>query len=200
MTDRPALSELLERAVAGDEEALCRLLEDAAPIVRGRLRGAVPARWRSLVSVDDALQESCTEAFLHIRRLRPESEAGFVGWLTRLTRNNLIDAIRALETEKRGGQHARSLPGSEESAVALLDQLAAGGSTPSRVMARAEATAALRMAVEELPENYRRTVQLYDLEGWPIDQVAAALERSAGAVYMMRARAHRLLAERLQGL
>jgi RNA polymerase sigma-70 factor (ECF subfamily) len=190
-------SELLAYAVAGDEAALARLLERAAPLVRARLHRAVPPRWQALVTLDDALQESYTEAFLHIRRLRPESDAAFVGWLTRLTRNNLIDAIRALETEKRGGGRARQRVARDDSAIDLLERLAARESTPSRVMARAEAVAALRGAIELLPERYRQVVTLYDLQGEPIDRVAAALGRSSGAVYMMRSRAHRLLADRL---
>lgn len=188
---------LLDLAIAGDEPALCRLLEEAAPAVRARLRHAVPPRWQALVTLDDALQESYTEAFLHIRRLRPESDASFVGWLTRLTRNNLIDAVRALEAEKRGGGRARLAPSSEDSANELFERLASRDSTPSRVLARTETALALRRAVQALPEHYGRVVTLYDLEAWPIDRVAGALGRSAGAVYMMRARAHRLLAELL---
>jgi len=186
---------LLDLAVAGDEPALCRLLELAAPAVRARLRHSVPPRWQALVTLDDALQESYTEAFLHIRRLRPESDAAFVGWLTRLTRNNLIDAVRALEAEKRGGGRARLTASVEDSACELFERLAARDSSPSRVLARAEAALALRRAVETLPEHYRDVVTRYDLEGEPIDRVSAALGRSPGAVYMMRARAHRLLAE-----
>jgi len=188
---------LLELAVAGDEAALCRLLEGAAPAVRARLRHAVPPRWQALVTLDDALQESYTEAFLHIRRLRPESDAAFVGWLTRLTRNNLIDAVRALEAEKRGGGRARLSTSAEDSAVELFERLTARDSTPSRTLARSETLAELRRAIETLPDHYRRVVTLYDLDGEPIDRVSAALGRSAGAVYMMRARAHRLLAELL---
>jgi DNA-directed RNA polymerase specialized sigma24 family protein len=36
---------------------------------------------------------------------------------------------------------------------------------------------------------------MYDLEGRPVQEVAQALGRSPGAVYMLRARAHRRLSE-----
>jgi DNA-directed RNA polymerase specialized sigma24 family protein len=36
---------------------------------------------------------------------------------------------------------------------------------------------------------------MWDLEGHSVEEVAASLGRSPGAVYMLRARAHRQLAE-----
>jgi DNA-directed RNA polymerase specialized sigma24 family protein len=36
---------------------------------------------------------------------------------------------------------------------------------------------------------------MFDLEGRPVQQIASALQRSEGAVYMLRARAHDRLRE-----
>ncbi|MCA8960359.1 MAG: sigma-70 family RNA polymerase sigma factor [Planctomycetes bacterium] len=187
-------SDLLARAARGDDTALGRLIERAAPTVRSNLRGSIPTRWQALVTIDDALQEAYTEAFLSFHRWRPESSGAFVHWLTRLTRNNLIDAVRALETEKRGGRRRRARLDPEASAIELLDHVAGRGSTPSRTIARAEASAALHAAVRRLPDHYREVVIRYDLDGATIESVAEAIGRTPGATYMMRARAHRLLA------
>ena len=68
--------------------------------------------------------------------------------------------------------------------------LSSSGTSPSRKFSRVEAAAILRDLVDALPEVYRKTVQMYDLEGLAISDVAVALNRSPGAVYMLRARAH----------
>ena len=53
----------------------------------------------------------------------------------------------------------------------------------------------LKKALESLPTAYRQVIEMYDLEGRPIEEVAVALKRSSGATYMLRSRAHRLLCE-----
>ena len=63
------------------------------------------------------------------------------------------------------------------------------GSTPSRHAARDEAAQILEQALEQLPRNYHRVIQPYDLDSRSIEDVAAELNRSQGAVYMLRARA-----------
>ncbi len=69
------------------------------------------------------------------------------------------------------------------------------GTTPSRHAARGEAHTALERAIAQLPEAYERVVRMYDLECRPAEEVAEALQRSVGAVFMLRARAHERLHE-----
>ena len=80
---------------------------------------------------------------------------------------------------------------------ALYEILTGTQTTPSGAAARAEGAARLKRAIGQLPEPYRRVVELFDLEERPMDEVAAALGRSPGAGYMLRARAHRHLADLL---
>ena len=47
----------------------------------------------------------------------------------------------------------------------------------------------LKAAIDQLPKDYRRVVQLYDLDGLAAAEVARQMDRSDGAVYMLRARA-----------
>ncbi|MBP7937722.1 MAG: sigma-70 family RNA polymerase sigma factor, partial [Phycisphaerae bacterium] len=46
-----------------------------------------------------------------------------------------------------------------------------------------------------LPETYRRVVEQFDIEFRPPAEIARALGRSVGAVYMVRTRAHDRLRE-----
>jgi RNA polymerase sigma-70 factor (ECF subfamily) len=192
--------DVLRRAVAGDRQALVELLEAHGPKVRHALSASFPRKWQSLLSVDDVLQQAYTDAFRAITSLEPRGEGAFAGWLTTLAKRNLVDAIRGLEADKRGGNRQRVVqPNSDESFVALYEFVAASMTSPSGQAARSEARVHLEKAIEALPEDYKQIVKLYDLQGRPMEEVAKALDRSPGAAYMLRARAHRKLAELLGG-
>lgn len=185
---------LSDRAARGDHDALAELLERCGPRVKRRMGGRIPVDLRPLLSVDDLMQETYKDAFLDIGQFHPCGPDSFIRWLTTLAERNLIDAIRAWEAEKRGGGRRRVQPaGSADSLHVLHEQLERASSTPSHRVARAEAYQRLRRAIEQLPPTYRRVVELYDLQGWSAREVAGALDRSEGAVYMLRSRAHRYL-------
>lgn len=80
----------------------------------------------------------------------------------------------------------------EDAAIELFD-LALRSSTPGRKAARSEAIALLMSALRQLPNDYQIVLQLYDLEGGSMREVAAALGRSEGAAFMMRHRALRAI-------
>lgn len=186
-------TELLASALRGDRDALAALLEGHAARLRTALARKIPTRWQSILSADDVVQETFTDAFLDFQSFSPQGEGSFARWLAQLADHNLNDAIRMLSAEKRGGTRRRAQT-QRDSAVALYELLGATSTTPSRCVARREAESAIRGAVRELPETYRKVVEMYDLQGRPISDVAAALGRSEGAVFMLRARAHRRLA------
>jgi RNA polymerase sigma-70 factor (ECF subfamily) len=191
-------SDLLDRAVAGDGEALAQLLERHALEVRRTVSSHIPQRWQAVLSADDVMQETYVDAFLDIGRFDPRGDGAFVAWLVTLARRNLLDALRMLEAAKRGRSHRRVQPtNAHGSLLILFDQLANPGATPSRAVARAEAHLSLREAIERLPASYRMIVELFDLGGQPIENVASALALTVGAVYMRRARAHRQLRDML---
>ncbi|MCH7726494.1 MAG: sigma-70 family RNA polymerase sigma factor [Planctomycetes bacterium] len=115
-------------------------------------------------------------------------------WLADLARCNLRDALKMLGAKKRGGDRKRV----DQVAVGdahrtLLGLLASDGSSPSQHVAREEIQLAIEQAIERLPDAYRKVVQMYDIHGQTVDEVADALNRSVGAVYMLRARAHHRL-------
>ena len=125
-------------------------------------------------------------------------KTAFESWLATIAKHNLLNAIQMLEAEKRGGKRRRIEADRDDSYVALYELLGCTTTTPSRAAARREAHDALRGAIEKLPDDHRQVVQMYDLEGRPVQEVAAAMNRSPGAVFMIRARAHRTLG-RLMG-
>jgi len=190
---------ILRRAIAGDESALAELLERHGPTVRGRIAVDFPRRWRGVLSVDDVMQQAYTDAFLAIERFDPRGEGAFLAWLSRLAKNALLDAIDGLTALKRGGDRRRVHADPNQSLVHLCDMVTAMSGTPSRAVAGDEACAALQRAIAELPEAHRQVVTLYDLQGHSAQEVATALGRSQGSIFMLRSRAHRSLAETMGG-
>ncbi len=183
---------LVERAVAGDREALAALLERHGPRLARTLRSSIPTRARSVLSIDDVVQDAYTEAFLAIGRFEWRGEGSFLAWLSTLARRSLLDTVRLLEADKRGGRHRRV---ELDRTIDLAEQLGWTTSTPSRVAARDEAGKLLQTALANLPADYRQAIEAYDLGGRTVEEVAVILDRSPGAVHMLRMRAHRMLAE-----
>ncbi len=195
----PEADDRLSRAVAGDEQALTELLLEHGPVLRRRIERSMAGKWRSVLEADDVLQVTYLEAFLRIGHFVPRGDGSFGGWLRRIAENNLRDAVRELGSGKRPQPERRvaAVPENGESAAALLEHLGATTTTASRHAARDEMSAAVDAVLDRMPADYARVVRAYDLEGRPIEAVAAELERSQGAVYMLRARAHDRMKELL---
>jgi RNA polymerase sigma-70 factor (ECF subfamily) len=182
----------VEKAKAGDQDALCALLGAFGPMVRDRLKGKISQQWRSSLDEDDVMQVTYLEAFLLIEQFTPRGPGSFMAWLSQVAENNLRDALRGLQAVKRPNPKRRvqvSGTASRDSFVALVDLLGTDHGTPSRVAAIDEATQFVEAALGQLPPDYERVVRLYDLEGQSAADVAAQLGRSPGAIYMLRARA-----------
>lgn len=194
MVPVPPKEALVERAVAGDQEALTRLIAQHDAMLRSKFRNQIPARWQALLSLDDLLQETYTDAFLDVADFVDRGAGSFEHWLTAIGKHNLLNAIQSLEAEKRGSGRVPFSPDQHNDAYAALHELLRCSTTsPSGKAARGEAKAALEGAIGRLPRDYQTVVRLYDIEGHPAEDVAETMSRSAGAVFMLRTRAHRAL-------
>ncbi|MDZ4754323.1 MAG: sigma-70 family RNA polymerase sigma factor [Phycisphaerae bacterium] len=189
---------LVAKAVAGDADALTELLAAYGPRVERHLD--IGRRWRGVLDTADVMQVTYLEAFLEIARFDAARATTFAAWLHRLAENNLRDALRGLARHKRQPAARRVLADArapDDSRDQLLDELVSASSTPSRALRREEAHARLDRAISQLPDDYAAVVRASDLQGLDPDAVAALLQRSPGAVHMLRARAHQRLSELL---
>lgn len=192
--------DLINRAVVGDEQALGELLRRHGPAVRKSLTGKIDKRWQSVLNEDDVMQETYADAFLSIAQFSAQGPNSFVRWLSRLARNNLLDAVRGLSAARRGGNRVSvSTEPQSESYLNLYEQLGGTTTSPSAAAAMQEAKRALDAAFEEMPESYREVVSLYDLAGCSVADVCEACGCSEGAMFMRRARAHRMLRDLIGG-
>ena len=185
---------LVVRAIAGEEQALSSLLKEVGPQVRQKL--TIGRKWQAALDVSDVMQVTYLEAFLRVKDLDASTVAQFAAWIARIAENNLRDAIKELERLKRASPGRRVQPAlKDDSYVTLLESVGWSSTTPSRDAAAREAQQLVHKALERLPEIYQEVLRRYDLEGCPPAAVADALGRSVGAVHMLRTRAHELLRE-----
>jgi RNA polymerase sigma-70 factor (ECF subfamily) len=189
-------SRLVERAVAGDEAALSTLLEQSGLELQSQLQHRIGPQYRGQFDADDILQVTFLEAFLRIGSLAPGGPGAFTAWLRRIADNNLRDAIRLLERDKRPSPGKRvGAAGRDASYVSLIEQIAAASNTASRACAREELRSGVDAALRQLPTDYETVLRLYELEGLSGQEVAERMGRSHGAVRMLLARAREQLVE-----
>ena len=195
MPDTP-VEQLVERAQRGDAEALSELLERFGLELQSNIERQIGARYRGKFDADDVLQVTLLEAFLRIGSFQPGGSGGFAAWLRKIAENNLQDAIRELERNKRPSP-ARQVAMTDQDAsyVALVEQIATCTSTASRACAREELKRGVDAALRELPPDYEQALRLFELEGLSGEDVAERMGRSHGAVRMLLARARERLAE-----
>lgn len=181
---------LTNRAASGDMDALSELLAEHGPRISRQLSTQIRAVHRRVLDAEDVMQVTYLEAFLRIRNFSQQGRGSFAAWLMQIATNNLRDAIRELERQKRPPVEQRIVnDGSESGPNALLDRLGWTSTTPSRSVGNAELQNQLLAALDRLPPDYGTVLRLYDLEGGKPEEVAMKMGRSVGAVHMLRARA-----------
>lgn len=110
----------------------------------------------------------------------------------------LVDALRVEQRQKRGGGFRRQRRASESvtgSLVDLVDRLPGDAPTASGLMAKDEAILAIQVAIASLPEEQREAVRLHVLEGNSLEETAAEMGRTTGAIRGLVQRAKQQLAE-----
>jgi len=161
--------------------------------IAGHRRDLYPAALRMTRNPSDAedlVQESMARAYAGIRHFTPGTNSR--AWLFRILSNTFVSGYRKRQREPVQvlGAEFDALPGAQ-----------AG---PSRAAPSAEdavlgqfANSDVREALTELPECFRATVYLADVEGYPYREVAEMLGIPIGTVMSRLHRARAMLRKRL---
>ena len=139
---------------------------------------------RDPVAAEDIAQEALLKAYRSIDALRSEPRA----WLLAIVRNAFFDWRRRGDERLVGGPIAEA----QMAEAADPDQETAEAS-----LIRRGDVAALRAAIEAVPEPFREALVLRDLEELSYRQVAEITGVPMGTVMSRLARARRMLGERL---
>jgi RNA polymerase sigma-70 factor (ECF subfamily) len=192
--------DLLAAAVAGDRAALERLLLLHCGRLSRRIAAALSVTARQDSSVDDLLQQTLVQAIRDIGGLHTRTPAGFAAWLQTIADHRVQDYLRAQGRDRRRRvMQAAIAPygSSAQSMRALVEQLSDHGSTPSGHAAKSEAVHAVRVGLASLPSAQREAIQLHHLDGRSLDETAAEMDRTPGAVRGLLQRARQSLRQTL---
>jgi RNA polymerase sigma-70 factor (ECF subfamily) len=143
----------------------------------------------------DLVQETFLEAYRDFGGFRGTSEADLRAWLRRLLMNNLTNFSRRFrDGGKRALDREVSLDAGDPRRTTLA--LASDDSTPSGHVAAEEQAQEVRHALQRLPEDYCRVLQLRYREMRPFKEIARLMRRTPNATRKLWSRA----LARLRGL
>ena len=160
---------LVERCLGGDDTAW----ED---LVRAHTRRVYGLCFR-FTSKESEAQDLTQEVFLRVFRTLGSyraTEGAFVTWLSRLTRNLLIDNYRRTKQDRATDSLEEQLPVLEESREA--------STRPDHVLAGREASEVLQAALAKLSPELREAVILRDLQEMEYREIAQVLRVPEGTV------------------
>ena len=165
---------LVERAADGDEGAQGELLERLRPRIVLWCSNRMSQRLRSKLEPEDAAQEVLLALHKALPALDTTGGRGaFFRWVFRVAENRIRDLAKHHDRIKRQTVEPRSF----------------SQTSPSVAAQRAEQITEIRRAMEELPEDYRRVIQLCRLEERSTADVAKEMDRSVGATHTLYWRA-----------
>ena len=184
------------QAIAGDVDALERLLAVHHRRFFGFARRKIGVDWLNKIDPDDLLQDAYVQVFGSVRSFLPSGPDAFYYWVTRIIENKFFDSMRHWSRQKRSAAREAEQKASTNSRYD--DLLTACGPTspsPSLGVRKAEMQGLLFGCIARLPADYREVVRRIHLGQESYEGLAAELGRSPEAVRRMAGRAVEQLRE-----
>lgn len=172
--DRAAFAELLRRYQSHVDKILYHLAPD----------------WQDRA---DLAQEVWIRVYRNINRL--QEPAKFRGWLSRIATNLFYDELR----KRKRVSHPLSLDAPRLMDDGEMDwEIATDNPSPDEDLTTREFYEQLREAIADLPEVFRTTIVLREIEGMAYEEIAEITGVSLGTVKSRIARARQRLQSQLQ--
>ena len=186
----PADADVVARAREGDHAAFRVLVER----YQGRAYRLALRVLRDEDQAQDAVQDAFLKAYGSLDRF--EGRSGFYTWLYRIVMNQCLD-------RKRRDRSDREVEWSEDLSAAVAGHPEGpsadpGQSGPHAEAERSELRAVVARAIQALPEDARRTVQLREIDGLSYKEIAETLGIPKGTVMSRLHYARRRLQESLR--
>ena len=175
---------LLERARAGDEQALLALLEARRPRLLAFVGQNLEASLRGKVEPDDIVQEVSLSAIKSLGSVYLEEGDPFP-WFCYLARQRIIDARRRYKgTQKRSAE--RELSPAAEGCFSqegdLFQMIAASVTSPSGAFSRRTREGKLRAAIASLSDEHQTILKMRFVDGLSSKDIAERTGKTHGAV------------------
>lgn len=161
---------LHERLTAGDPEALGALYDELAPSVYGLAR--------SILRDSHDAEEIVTDTFVQVWRTAgafDPSRGSLEAWVIAICRSRALDRLRT-------GRRRMKLHDREEHKIASFTTVEPAPNPADTALARAEMSSSVAAALNELPPDQRRAIELAYLGGLTHSEIARDLDVPLGTV------------------
>jgi RNA polymerase sigma-70 factor, ECF subfamily len=180
---------LLDRARAGDRDALGELLERFRGSLCDLARQLLSPELAQKVAASDLVQETCIDAMRDFRSAGVDHVRGLEAWLVTLLTNNLIDWQRKFKRSKKRDLRRERPLHDHDSKAGLLHATFRDQPNAEELAMADESRLLLEKSLAQLPRGYREIIlwRNQDRLTWP--QIAKRLNRSEDAARMLWNRA-----------
>ncbi len=186
---------LVQRAQAGDVRAFEMLVLK----YQQRVERLIGRMVRDVDLVADISQDTFLRAYRSLGNFRGES--AFYTWLYRIAVNTAKRALEGLRRDPVATEASLKRGGDDEEAETFRpDHALSDGVTPEGLLAGKELATAVHAALAALPEDFRRALELRELDGMAYEDIAAALQCPVGTVRSRIFRAREAVAAQLRPL
>lgn len=191
--DSPIDIELVNKAVAGDQNALASLFTSCRPRLSRIATFRLDPRLAGRIDVEDILQETFLAAQQRLRHILRDAPDSIFLWLRMLLGQTLIDLHRRhLGAQVRSAARERSLDAgwdSQSTSMSIRFELLGSITSPSEAVSRQEAAEQLDVALHSLGEMDREILALRHFEELSNREAARLLEISEPAASLRYTRA-----------
>jgi RNA polymerase sigma-70 factor (ECF subfamily) len=153
--------ELVQRAAAGDNEALEQLLQRYIPSLTRWARGRLPGWARDLAETQDLVQETLVHTLKHLPRLKFEREGAFHAYCRQAVMNRIYDEQRRVQRRPIQAE--------------LAENIAASDASPLEETIGREALTRYETSLAELRDVDREAIIARIELGQGYDEIAVAL-------------------------
>ena len=179
--------ELLKKCRQGDRDAFNILVQTYQ-------RQVINLAYGMLSNTEDAT-DAAQEVFIKVYRNidRFEGKSSLSTWIYRITSNVCKDFLRKRTRTIQSVSIYESSEDDDDRPMEIKDS----SPTPQEHMEITETQREVRKALDELPEEYKSVIVMYDLEGLSYDEISNVLQCPVGTIKSRLNRARKALKKNL---
>jgi RNA polymerase sigma-70 factor (ECF subfamily) len=191
------IDRLIARAQTGDQDALGQLCASYRPYLQTIAALQLGRGMERRVDASDIVQETEIEMVRGIRAFRGKTEPELSAWLKQMLRRNIADKVRDNRAAIRDLRRETYFDGPTPSASITWLQPAGREATASQVVIHGEAALRFAAALQSLPDDQREVVHMRYIEGMKLAEIAAAMQKTPGAVTGLLRRGQQALRDKI---
>jgi RNA polymerase sigma-70 factor, ECF subfamily len=150
----------------------------------------IPADLRGKVDPSDLVQQTLLDAWRGETGFQGRTHGQRLAWLRVILRRVVLQQQRAGLAAKRGGGNERVIADAINRTSVRIEELAVGQDpAPDEIVNDAEQSLLIAAAIDKLPDEYRRVIELRHFQQQSHASIAKQLDRSPEATRMLWVRA-----------